>query len=55
MKLWIHFGANIQISIIRMIILTVINLYGTVKIFVMAIVIYGIRNIPYYPPKLLVL
>ena len=44
MKLSIRFGANIHNSIIRMILLTVINLYITVEIFVMAIFIYGIRK-----------
>ena len=55
MKLSIRFGANIQNSIIRMILLTLINLSGTVNILVMVIVIYGIINTPYHPPKFLVL
>ena len=54
MKLSIRSGANIQISIIRMIILTETKLSGTVKIFVMVIVIYGIINTPCHPPKFLV-
>ena len=43
MKLSIHSGANIKISIIRIIFLTVMNLSGTVKISVMVTVIYGIK------------
>ena len=45
-KLMIRFGANIQTLIIRTIFLTVIHLSVTVKIFVIVIVIYGIRNTP---------
>ena len=44
MKLLIRFGVNIKNSIIRMILLTVMNLYGTVKIFVMVVAICYIRN-----------
>ena len=55
MKISIHSGANIQISIIIMIILTVMNLYGTVNISVMVTVIYGIKNNPYNPPRFLAL
>ena len=55
MKLLIRSEANIQISIIRMIILTVMNLSGTVNISVMVTVIYGIKNNPYRPQKFLVL
>ena len=55
MKLSIRSGANIQIPIIIMILLSVMNLSGTVKILVMVIVIYGIRNTPYHPPNFLVL
>ena len=54
MKLSIRSGVNIQILIILMILLTVINLSGMVKISVMVTVIYGINNIPYHPPKLFV-
>ena len=53
MKLPIISGAVIQISIIRMILLTVMNLSGTVKIFVMIIIIYGIINTSYRTPKFL--
>ena len=42
MKLLIPSGVNIKISIIIMILLTVMNLYGTVKISVMATFIYGV-------------
>ena len=42
MKLSIRYGVNIKISIIRMILLKVMNLYGTVKISVMATFIYGV-------------
>ena len=45
MKLFICFGANIQNSTIRMIILKLMYLYGTVHILLMVIVICGIRNI----------
>ena len=55
MKLLIRFGANIKISIMRMIILKVMVLSGKVKIFVMVIVIFGIRYTPYHPPMFLVL
>ena len=55
MKLLIRSGANIHISIIRMILLKVMNLSGTVKISVMATVIYDIKNTPTHPPNLLVL
>ena len=55
MKLLISFGENIQISIIRMILVTVMDLSGTVNIFVVILVIYGIINTPYHPPKFLVL
>ena len=44
MKLLIRSGANIKIPIIRMILLTVMNLSGTVKILVMVTVIYGIKK-----------
>ena len=44
MKLLIQFGVNIPISIIRLIHLKVINLSGAAKIFVMVIVIYGIKK-----------
>ena len=44
MKLSINSGANIQISIIRMITLTAMNLSETVKILLMVTFIYGIRN-----------
>ena len=54
MKLLIRFGVNIQSSIIRMILLTVMNLSRTLKILLMVIVIYGIRNNIYHPPKFLV-
>ena len=43
-KLLIRFGENIKNLIIRMILLKVMNLSGIVKIFVMVIVICGIRN-----------
>ena len=55
MKLLIRSGANIQISIIRMIPLTVINLSGTVNISVTVTVIYGIRYTTYHQPNFLVL
>ena len=55
MKLLIFSGASIQISIIRMIILELMNLSGTVNISVVVTVIYGIKNDPYHPPKFLVL
>ena len=55
MKLLIRSGANIKISIIRMIILTVMDLYRTVNILVMVTVIHGIKNNPYHPPKFLFL
>ena len=55
MKLLIQSGANKLISIIRMILFTVMNLSGTVKILVMITVTYGIKNTPYHPPKFLVL
>ena len=55
MKLLIRSGANIQISIIIMILLTVMNLSGIVKILVMVTVIYGTKNTPYHPPKFFVL
>ena len=51
----IRFGVNIQNSIIRMILLTVINVYGVVKIFVMLIFICGVINTLYHSPKSLVL
>ena len=54
MKLSIRSRTNIQISIITMILLTVMNLLGTVKILVMIKFIYGIKNTPYHPPKFLV-
>ena len=44
MKLPIHSGANIHISIIRMMMLTVMNLHGIVKIFVMMKVISGFKK-----------
>ena len=53
MKLSISSGANIKVSIIRMIFLTVMNLSGTVNISMMVIVIYGIINTPYHPPMIL--
>ena len=43
MKLLIHSGANIQILIIRMILLAVTNLSETEKILVMVTVIHGIK------------
>ena len=49
------FWSKYKMSIIRMILLTVMNLSGTVQILVMVILIYGIRNTPYHPPKFLVL
>ena len=55
MKLLIRFGPNIQNSIIRMILLTVISLYLIVKISLMVIVICGIRTTLYHPLKSLVL
>ena len=55
MKLLIHFGANIKNSIIRIILLIVMNSCGTVKMCMMVIVIYGIINTPYRSPKFLVL
>ena len=51
-KLLIRFGAKIKNSIIRTILLKVMNLYGTVKIYVMVIVICGIRNNPHHTKKL---
>ena len=44
MELLIRSGENIQNSIIRMIPLTAMNLFGTVKILLTVTVIYGIRN-----------
>ena len=55
MKLSIRSGANIHILIIIMILLTVMDLSGTVNISVMVTFIYVIKNNPYSPPKLLVL
>ena len=55
MKPLISSGANIQISVIIIILLTVMNLSGTVNILVMVTFIYGIRNTLYHPPKFLVL
>ena len=55
MELLIRSGANINISIKKMILLTEMNLYGILKILVMVTVIYGIRNTHYHPPKFLVL
>ena len=55
MKLLIRSGANIQMSIIIMILLKVMNLSGTLNISVMVTVIYGVRNTLYHPPKFLVL
>ena len=51
MEILIRSGANIQNSIKRMIPLTAINLSGIVKIFVMVIIICGIRNTLYHPQK----
>ena len=45
------FWSEYKNSIIRMIFLTVMILSGTVKILVMSIVICGIRNTLYHPPK----
>ena len=45
------FWSRYKNSIIRMILLTVINLSVTVKIFVMVIVICGIRNNLFHPPS----
>ena len=55
LKLSIRSGANIKISIIRLIFSTVMNLSGTVKILLMVTVIYGIENPSYHPPNFLVL
>ena len=55
MELLIRSGANIKISIKRMIPLTEMNLSGILKILVRVTVIYGIRNTHYHPPKFLVL
>ena len=44
MKLSIRFGVNIQLSIVIIVLLTVMDLFGTVKIFLMVIVSYGIKN-----------
>ena len=55
MELLIRSGANIQNSIMRMIPLTVSNLYGTVNVLLVVKVIYGIKNNFYHPPKFLVL
>ena len=55
MKPLIRFGVNILISIVRMVIFTVMNLSGAVKIFIMVIVICGIRNNLYREPNSLVL
>ena len=54
-ELLIRSGVHIIYSIIRMIPLTVMILYGTLKILLMVTVIYGIRNTHYHPPKFLVL
>ena len=54
MKLSIHSGVNVQISIKRMIALTEINLSVIVNILVMVTFIYGIKNTHYHPPKFLV-
>ena len=51
MKHLIRFGANIQNSIITIITFTAMNLYGAVKIFLTEIIICGIRNTLYRPPK----
>ena len=55
MKSLIIFGVDVKKSIIRMILLTVMNLYGIVNILVMEIVICVIINTLYHPPKSLVL
>ena len=55
MELSIRSGENIQIPIKIMIPLTAMNLSGIVKILVMVIFIYGIKNTHYRPPKFLVL
>ena len=55
MELLIRSGADTQIPIKIMILLIETNLSGIVKVLVIVTVIYGIRNTPYHPPKLLVL
>ena len=55
MKHLIRFGVNIKSSIKRIILFTVMNLYVVVKIFVMEIVICGIKYTPYHPQKSFVL
>ena len=54
MRISLRSGANIQTTIIRMILFIAMNLSGSVNIFVIVIVIYGIINTPYHPPKFLV-
>ena len=51
----IRFGLNMLILIVTMVLLTVTYLYGVVKIFVMLIFIFGIRNTLNHAPKFLVL
>ena len=55
MKLLVTFGLNIIISIIIIIVLTVTNLPEVEKLFVIVIVICGIKKTNYHTPKLLVL
>ena len=55
MKPLIRFRLNIPISIIRMILLTVTNITGVVKIVVEVMVICVIKNTVYHKPKSLVL